>query len=96
MSTERLQQCKQLLLDRGINPASTVEFEVNGTIRTFAFQEIIETYLQASEEGQLVFITAMSKAMDTGNMGIQKFFEGMGQLLLMSQLSGADMPGSRE
>lgn len=86
-----VKHCKDLLLGKGINPASTVEFNVNGEVHTLSFQEIIETYMQASDEAQLVFITALQKAMDTDSMGIQKFFEGMGQLLLMSQLSDGDI-----
>ena len=90
MSTALLEECKALLLEEGINPASTVEFDVNGEIHTLSFQEIIATYMQASDEAQLVFVTALKKAMETGNMGIQKFFEGMGQLLLMTHLSEED------
>ena len=92
MSAVNVKRCKELLLDQGINPASTVEFNVNGEIHTLSFQEIIETYMQASDEAQLVFITALQKAMEVDNMGIQKFFEGMGQLLLVTLLdtSGND------
>jgi hypothetical protein len=91
LSQVNIHHCKQLLLDQGINPASTVEFNINGEIHTLSFQEIIETYMQASDEAQLVFVSALQKAMDTNKMGIQKFFEGMGQLLLMSQLSEGDI-----
>jgi hypothetical protein len=91
MSAERIAQCKQLLLDQGVNPASTIEYKVNGKVHTFSLQEIIEAYMQASDEAQIVFVTALAKAMDTESMGIQKFFEGMGKLLLMSQLSDEDV-----
>ena len=94
MSMVNVKHCKELLLEKGVNPASTVEFNVNGTIYTLSFQEIIETFMQVSDEAQLVFVTALQKAIDTDNMGIQKFFEGMGQLLLMSQLSEFDMTES--
>ena len=43
--------------------------------------------MQASEESRLVFVTALKKAVDVEEMGIAKFFEGMGQLLLMTHLS---------
>jgi hypothetical protein len=91
MSDARIAQCKQLLSDEGINPASTIEYDVNGTIHTLSLQEIIETYMQASEEAQLVFVAAMHKAVDAKTMGIQKFFEGMGKLLLMSRYSEGDI-----
>ena len=90
MSTVLIEECKILLLDKGINPASTVEFDVNGDVHTFSFQEIIATYMQASDEAQLVFVAALKKAMEADNMGVQKFFEGMGQLLLMTHLSDED------
>jgi hypothetical protein len=43
--------------------------------------------MQASDESQLVFLTALKKSIDTKEMGVEKFFEGMGQLLLMTHLS---------
>lgn len=91
MNAERVEHCKRLLLGQGVNPASTVAFDVNGTVHIFSFQEIIQTYLLASDEAQRVFIVALSKTMDTDSTGIQKFFEGMGQLLLISRLSSQDM-----
>ena len=90
MSLALIEECKALLLEEGINPASTVEFDVNGEAYTLSFQKIITTYMQASEEAQLVFVAALKKAMETGNMGIQEFFEGMGQLLLLTYLSESD------
>lgn len=48
---------------------------------------IIDTYMQASNESQLVFYSALQKSLDAKEMGIEKFFEGMGQLLLMTHLS---------
>lgn len=90
MSELLIAECKALLSGQGINPASTVEFDVNGEGYALSFQEIITTYMQASEEAQLVFVAALRKAMETGNMGIQEFFEGMGQLLLLTYLSERD------
>lgn len=43
--------------------------------------------MQASEEAQLVFYIALQKSLGAGEMGVESFFEGMGKLLLMSQLS---------
>ncbi|MEA3374006.1 MAG: hypothetical protein U9Q62_10000 [Campylobacterota bacterium] len=91
MSRALIDECKSLLIEQGINPASTIEFTINETIHTLSLQQIIETFMQASEEAQLVFITALKKAMESGNMGIQSFFEGMGKLLLMSQFSDKDI-----
>lgn len=81
------QECKKVLLEKNINPASSIEFDVNGEVHTLSFEYIIETYMQASEESKLVFLTALQKSMRTDALGVDKFFEGMGQLLLMTHLS---------
>jgi len=81
------QECKKILLDNNIDIFSEIDFEVNEKLHTLSFEYIIETYMQASEESQLVFLAALHKALTTDNMGIEKFFEGMGQLLLMTHLS---------
>jgi len=81
------QECMKILEDKGINPISTIDFDVNGTVHSLSFSYIIETYMQASQESKLVFLTALKKAVDAKEMGIEKFFEGMGQLLLMTHLS---------
>jgi hypothetical protein len=81
------QECKKILLDNNIESLSEIDFEVNGKVHTLSFEYIIETYMQASQESQLVFLAALQKATQTENMGIDKFFEGMGQLLLMTHLS---------
>ena len=80
-------QCFELLRHEGINPASTIEYEVNDEAMSLTIEYIIDTYMQASEESQLVFLTAMKKALEANAMGLEKFFEGMGQLLLLSHLS---------
>ena len=81
------QECKKILLEKNINPASSIEFDVNGEVHTLSFEYIIDTYMQASKESKLVFLTALKKSMQTDALGVDKFFEGMGQLLLMSHLS---------
>lgn len=81
------QQCKQILIDEGIDVNSSIDFDVNGEVHTMTFEYIIDTFMQASEESQLVFYTALQKAVDAKDMGVDKFFEGMGQLLLMTHLS---------
>lgn len=81
------QKCKALLLDENIDISSEIDFDVNGKVHTLSFEYIIDTYMQASKESQLVFLAALEKALHVDNMGVDKFFEGMGQLLLMTHLS---------
>ncbi|MEA1983138.1 MAG: hypothetical protein U9N39_06310 [Campylobacterota bacterium] len=80
-------ECKKLLLEKNIDAFSNIDFEVNGELHTMSFEYIIDTYMQASQESQLVFYTALLKALQADDMGVEKFFEGMGQLLLMTHLS---------
>ena len=81
------QKCKELLVAEGIDINSEIDFKVNGEIKTLSFLYILESFMQASEESQLVFLTALQKAIEAKDMGVDKFFEGMGQLLLMTHLS---------
>jgi hypothetical protein len=80
-------ECRELLKQEGINSASSIDFEVNGELMSLTLDSIIESYMQASQESQLVFYSALKKALQAKEMGIEKFFEGMGQLLLMTHLS---------
>ncbi|PHQ64656.1 MAG: hypothetical protein COB99_08535 [Sulfurimonas sp.] len=80
-------KCKQILINEGIDANSSIDFDVNGKVHTMTFEYIIDTFMQASEESQLVFYAALQKALDAKDMGVDKFFEGMGQLLLMTHLS---------
>jgi hypothetical protein len=79
--------CRELLTQEGVNSQSSIDFEVNGEVMTLTLDYIIDTYMQASDESQLVFYSALKKSLETKSMGIEKFFEGMGQLLLMTHLS---------
>lgn len=81
------QECLDILNENGINPASKIDFDVNGETHSLSLEYIIDTYMSASDESQLVFVTTLQKATSADQMGIEKFFEGMGQLLLMSHLS---------
>ena len=82
------EQCRDVLIEEGINAESKIDFDVNGELHSLSLSYIIDTYMQASPESQLVFLTAMKKSLETKeSMGIDKFFEGMGQLLLMTHLS---------
>lgn len=78
---------KSLLLKHNINTDSKIEFDVNGTAYTMSFEEIIDNYMQASQESQLIFYKGFESSLRLGEAGVEKFFEGMGQLLLMSHLS---------
>jgi len=80
-------ECRRVLLKENINTDSNIDFDVNGEVHAMTFEYIIDTYMQASDESQLVFLTALQKAAAVDEMGIDKFFEGMGQLLLMTHLS---------
>ena len=81
------QECKDILKEAGINAQSNIDFDVNGEVMSLTLEYIIDTYMQASKESQLVFVTALKKALESKEMGVEKFFEGMGQLLLMTHLS---------
>ena len=81
------QACLDIKNSKGINPTSKIDFDVNGETHSLSIEYIIDTYMSASEESQLVFVTTLKKATSAQEMGIDKFFEGMGQLLLMSHLS---------
>ena len=81
------QECKKLLTQNHIDIFSEIDFKVNQKVHTLSFAYIIDTYMQASQESQLVFLAALQKALGEDNMGVEKFFEGMGQLLLMTHLS---------
>ena len=83
----REKECKKLLLQDNIDADSEIDFDVNGVMHTLSYAHIIETYMQASEQSQLVFVRALQKALEAQDMGAKKFFQGMGQLLLMTHLS---------
>ncbi len=81
------QKCKELLKEQNVDLLSEIDFDVNGKVHTLSYEYIIDTFMKASDESQLVFFTALKKATQAQDMGIEKFFEGMGQLLLMTHLS---------
>ncbi|MCD6259438.1 MAG: hypothetical protein J7J31_07530 [Helicobacteraceae bacterium] len=82
-----LQECQELLEAQNIDSNSEIDFDVNGELHTLSYAYITDTFMQASEESKLVFLRALQKAIEAENMGVEKFFEGMGQLLLMTHLS---------
>jgi len=81
------QKCKQILKENNIDLLSEIDFDVNKKVHTLSFEYIIDTFMQASEESQDVFMKALLKAVEAKEVGINNFFESMGQLLLMTQLS---------
>jgi len=80
-------ECKKIITENNIDIFSEIDFDVNGKVHTLSFNYIIETYMKASNESQEVFLVTLKKALHVEDMGVNKFFEGMGQLLLMTHLS---------
>lgn len=80
-------KCEELLEKEGVSLDSEIDFDVNGMVYTLSFASIIESFMQASDESQRAFFEALKKAAMSKSGGIEKFFEGMGQLLLMTHLS---------
>ena len=81
------QECKEIIKREGINLSSNIDYEINGEIQSLTIEWIIDTYMQASEETHQVFLDALKLSLETKGMGIDKFFEDMGQLILMTHLS---------
>ena len=79
--------CKRILTEESIDIFSEIDFDVNGEVHTMSFEYIIETFMKASDESQKVFLEALKKAILVEDVGVNQFFEGMGQLLLMTHLS---------
>lgn len=84
-----LTQCKQSLLDKNINPMSSIEYDINGEIHTLSLEWIISAYLQT--EKKEFFIELFEKVLQGSNKDIEVFFQQMGQLILMSSLSQKDV-----
>ena len=82
-----VQECKSLLSKEGIDINSEIDFDVNGKVHTLSFEYIIDTFMQSSEDSQDVFLIALQKSISANESGVNQFFEGMGQLLLMTHLS---------
>lgn len=82
-----IERVKKILLDKGINPASTIEYDVNGSLHVMSLQEIAEQFMSASSESQEIFVLALEKSLEQGKSGAQNYFEKIGELLLMSRLS---------
>ena len=81
------QQCKDIISREGINLSSSIEYNINDKIHTITIEWIVDTYMQASQDSHQVFLDALKLSLEAKGMGIDKFFEDMGQLLLMTHLS---------
>ena len=53
--------CKDELLKIGINPASTIEYDVNGEVYTVSLEWIIEAYAGASERTKNLFVNSFKE-----------------------------------
>lgn len=81
------QQCKNIIKREGINLNSSIEYNINDEIHTLTIEWIIDSYMEASPETHQVFLDALKLSLEAKGMGIDKFFENMGQLILMTHLS---------
>ena len=84
-----LQMCKISLLKRNINPASSIEYDINGEIHTLTLEWIIEAFLKT--EKKEFFIELFDKVLQGSDDDIAQFFQQMGQLILLSSLSQTDI-----
>ena len=81
------QQCKDIIKREGINLSSNIDYDINGEVQSLTIEWIIDAYMQASEETHQIFLDALKLSLEAKGMGIDKFFEDMGQLILMTHLS---------
>lgn len=79
--------CKELLKTEGIDVLSRIDFDVNGELKSLTFEYIIDTFMMASYDSKAIFLNALEKSIDSKDGGVEKFFESMGQLLLMTHMS---------
>ena len=84
-----LTYCRQLLLDKNINPMSSIEYEINGELHALNLEWIMSAYLQT--EKKELFVALFEKVLEGSNEDIEVFFQQMGQLILMSSLSQNDV-----
>ncbi len=81
------QQCKDIIKREGINLESVIEYDVNSELHSLTIEWIIDAYMQASAQSHQVFLDALKLSLEAKGMGIDKFFEDMGQLILMTHLT---------
>ena len=66
--------CKKLLLEENVDTLSSIDYDVNGEVHSMTFEYIIDTYMKASDESQLVFLAALQKSIAAKETGVDKFF----------------------
>lgn len=76
---------KELLIDNNVNPASIIEYEVNSKVYKLSLEEIIDAYV-ASNSSEM-FKSSLEKVIRSNPANIKQYFEQMGKLLLMANLS---------
>ena len=81
--------CKESLLKRNINPASSIEYDINGELHTLTLEWIIESFLKT--EKQDFFMELFTKVLQGSDTDIEQLFQQMGQLILLSSLSNKDI-----
>jgi hypothetical protein len=81
------QECKKIIKREGINLSSSIDYDINGEVHSLTIEWIVDTYMQASPETHQVFLDALKLSLEAKGMGVDKFFEDMGQLILMAHLS---------
>ena len=82
-----IKTCKDLLLQHKINPASVIEYEVNGELHSLTLEWIIKAYMQGSQESKEIFYHALKSVLPKGKVAVEPYFQQMGQLILMTSLS---------
>ena len=81
------EQCKDIIKREGINLNSSIDYDINGEVHTLTIEWIIDAFMQASIDTHQVFLDALKLSLEAKGMGVDKFFEDMGQLILMTHLS---------
>ncbi|MCV6607759.1 MAG: hypothetical protein OIF32_06060 [Campylobacterales bacterium] len=90
MEVDIVKICKDILLAKDINPASTIEYDVNGQRHTVTVEWIIQAYAQGNERTQALFVSSLQTIADTNRENVKKYFEDMGQLIILTSMSEND------
>jgi len=80
-----VQEIYTILTMKGISLDSEISYEVNYKPYTLTYKFIVDSFLQTSNKE--IFIESFNKVSSSNAKNIEKFFEQMGQLLLMGSLS---------
>lgn len=77
------QWCNQELEAVGINPASSIEYSVNGEVEVLTLEQIIEAFSYTQTSSQM-FISLFKRSLKGDRYGVTKFFEAMGEIVIRS------------